>query len=232
METNCSWSIDDSRNKFQFGCEWGALIENGKLGARGEEPELPRHLGDLLAQPRARRRRATRSQVLGTPYCGKGEPSQVIRVGHASPACVFADVDVFGGEADEAHDAWKLLRIDLADVAATRARAPASASPRRFAAEDTDFVRFNRGKVRQAGTVSQRYCRVRADRAARATREHTLSLSGDARAGPRRRVRDAVAALRAVLAELADDPLLLLPTRACTSSRNVRDGVAARRRKR
>ena len=38
-------------------------------------------------------------QVLGTPYCGKGEPSQTIRVGHASPACVFTNVDVFGGEA-------------------------------------------------------------------------------------------------------------------------------------
>jgi hypothetical protein len=38
-------------------------------------------------------------QVLGTPYCGKGEPSQVIRVGHASPACVFTGVDVFGGVA-------------------------------------------------------------------------------------------------------------------------------------
>jgi len=24
MRTNCSWSIDDSRNKFQFGCEWGS----------------------------------------------------------------------------------------------------------------------------------------------------------------------------------------------------------------
>src|SRR5262249_25097496 len=23
MQTNVSWSIDDSRNKFQFGCEWG-----------------------------------------------------------------------------------------------------------------------------------------------------------------------------------------------------------------
>ena len=37
-------------------------------------------------------------EVLGTPYCGKGEPNQAIRVGHASPACVFSDVDVFGGE--------------------------------------------------------------------------------------------------------------------------------------
>jgi hypothetical protein len=35
--------------------------------------------------------------VLGTPGCGKGEPNQLVRVGHASPACVFADVDVFGG---------------------------------------------------------------------------------------------------------------------------------------
>ena len=36
-------------------------------------------------------------QVLGTPNCGKGEPNQMIRVGHASPVCHFANVDVFGG---------------------------------------------------------------------------------------------------------------------------------------
>ena len=35
--------------------------------------------------------------VLGTPYCGKGEPNQVIKVGHASPTCLFGNVDVFGG---------------------------------------------------------------------------------------------------------------------------------------
>ena len=38
METNSSWSIDDSRNKFQFGCERGRLIENGKLGAVVKNP--------------------------------------------------------------------------------------------------------------------------------------------------------------------------------------------------
>ena len=37
-------------------------------------------------------------EVMGTPNCGKGEPNQVIRVGHAAPACLFADVEVFGGE--------------------------------------------------------------------------------------------------------------------------------------
>ena len=40
---------------------------------------------------------AAMPEVYGTPMCGKGEPGQLIRVGHASPACVFADVEVFGG---------------------------------------------------------------------------------------------------------------------------------------
>jgi hypothetical protein len=42
---------------------------------------------------------ASTFEVMGTPFCGKGEPSQVIRVGHAAPACKFAGVAVFGGEA-------------------------------------------------------------------------------------------------------------------------------------
>ena len=36
-------------------------------------------------------------EVYGTPYCGKGEPSQVIRVGHAAPPCLFGGIEVFGG---------------------------------------------------------------------------------------------------------------------------------------
>ena len=98
METNSSWSIDDSRNKFQFGCECGRCIENGELARRGQESELPRHLAPTSGAASQRVGDADTLQVLGTPYCGKGEPSQVIRVGHASPACVFTDVDVFGGE--------------------------------------------------------------------------------------------------------------------------------------
>jgi len=97
METNSSWSIDDSRNKFQFGCERGRRIENGKLGGvvknpnyRGISASFWRSL-DLVGD-------ASTRQVLGTPYCGKGEPSQIIRCGHASPACVFRGIDVFGGD--------------------------------------------------------------------------------------------------------------------------------------
>ncbi len=97
METNCSWSIDDSRNKFQFGCERGQLIENGKLtkvvkncNYRGISATFWRSLKAIGP--------ADETLVMGTPNCGKGEPNQVIRVAHASSPALFENVDVFGGE--------------------------------------------------------------------------------------------------------------------------------------
>jgi len=98
METNTSWSIDDSRNKFQFGCERARIIERGKLGHVVKNPNY-RGISAEFWRSLARVGNADTVRVLGTPYCGKGEPSQTIRVGHASPACVFTGVDVFGGEA-------------------------------------------------------------------------------------------------------------------------------------
>jgi predicted Zn-dependent protease len=96
MATNLSWSIDDSRNKFQFGCEWGRRIENGELrevvknpNYRGVSATFWRNLSGVGD--------ADSMGVMGTPYCGKGEPNQAVRVGHASPACRFDGVDVFGG---------------------------------------------------------------------------------------------------------------------------------------
>ena len=98
MQTNCSWSIDDSRNKFQFGCERGRMIRDGKLAEVIKRPNY-RGISASFWRSLAHVGNADTLEVLGTPYCGKGEPSQVIRVGHASPACVFTGVDVFGGEA-------------------------------------------------------------------------------------------------------------------------------------
>ncbi len=98
MSTNTSWSIDDSRNKFQFGCEWGRLIEDGKLTAVVKNPNYRGVSAEFWRNLRAVGDRST-FEVHGTLYCGKGEPNQVIHVGHASPACVFADVEVFGGAA-------------------------------------------------------------------------------------------------------------------------------------
>jgi predicted Zn-dependent protease len=97
MQTNCSWSIDDSRNKFQFGCEWGQRIENGKLTTVVKNPNY-RGVSATFWRSLQAVGAPTTIEVLGSPYCGKGEPNQVIRVGHASPPCLFTNVEVFGGE--------------------------------------------------------------------------------------------------------------------------------------
>jgi predicted Zn-dependent protease len=97
MQTNCSWSIDDSRNKFQFGCEWGQLIEDGKLTTVVKKPNY-RGISATFWRSLKMVGNLSTFTVMGTPNCGKGEPNQVIRVGHASPACLFANVEVFGGE--------------------------------------------------------------------------------------------------------------------------------------
>lgn len=96
MESNVSWSIDDSRNKFQFGCEYGRLIEDGQLGPVVRKPNY-RGISATFWRSLVGVGDESTHDVLGTPFCGKGEPNQVIRVGHASPACLFADVQIFGG---------------------------------------------------------------------------------------------------------------------------------------
>jgi predicted Zn-dependent protease len=96
MRTNCSWSIDDSRNKFQFGCEHGQVIRQGKLAEVVRNPNY-RGISATFWRSLAMVGDASTFQVMGTPFCGKGEPSQIIRVGHAAPACKFTNVAVFGG---------------------------------------------------------------------------------------------------------------------------------------
>ena len=97
MKTNRSWSIDDSRNKFQFGCEWGQMIRQGRLAEVVRDPAY-RGISATFWRSLSMVGDARTVDVMGTPFCGKGEPSQVIRVGHASPACRFSQVDVFGAE--------------------------------------------------------------------------------------------------------------------------------------
>ncbi len=96
MESNRSWSIDDYRLKFQFGCEYAREIKDGQLGQvlrnpnyRGATPNFWRNLVAVGDE--------STLGTFGTPYCGKGEPNQAIRVGHASPLCAFANIEVFGG---------------------------------------------------------------------------------------------------------------------------------------
>ena len=96
VESNRSWSIDDYRNKFQFGCEYGKLIENGRLTKTIKNPNY-RGISNPFWNSLKMVGNKDTFGIYGTPNCGKGEPNQVIRVGHASPVCLFSNVQVFGG---------------------------------------------------------------------------------------------------------------------------------------
>ena len=96
MESNRSWSIDDQRHKFQFGCEYARLIENGQFtktlrnpNYRATTPQFWHSLSQVGNRDSW--------QLYGSPVCGKGEPNQMIWVGHGSPVCAFQDIEVFGG---------------------------------------------------------------------------------------------------------------------------------------
>lgn len=96
MESNNSWSIDDYRRKFQFGCEYGKRIRNGKIM---ETIRNPNYRGITVPFWNSLKMLGNEDTVgvYGTPFCGKGEPNQLIRVGHSSPVCLFEKLEIFGG---------------------------------------------------------------------------------------------------------------------------------------
>jgi TldD protein len=93
MNTNTSWSIDDHRINFQFGCEAAWRVRDGKLGELYKNPNYtgvtPEFWGSCDAV--AGREDWT---VFGTPNCGKGQPGQVARVGHGAAPARFRNVQV------------------------------------------------------------------------------------------------------------------------------------------
>ena len=97
MESNRSWSIDDQRHKFQFSCEYAKLIEDGKLTQTVRNPNYrgttPQFWGNL-----AQVGNADTWEIYGSPFCGKGEPNQVIWVGHGAPVAAFTNIEIFGGD--------------------------------------------------------------------------------------------------------------------------------------
>ncbi len=97
--------------------------------------------------------------------------------------------------------------------------APGEQYTARFAAEVSDFVRMNRGKVRQPGRVSQRYLDLDLIRGTKHA-AYTLSLSGDP-AVDRAALAAALDGLRATLADVGEDPHLAIATDV-VASRDVR----------
>ena len=93
MATNQSWSIDDKRINFQFGCEIAWEIEKGKLTRLYKHPNYTGITPEFWGSCDAIGGREAWT-LWGTPNCGKGQPGQVARVGHGASPARFRDVQV------------------------------------------------------------------------------------------------------------------------------------------
>jgi TldD protein len=93
MDTNQSWSIDDKRVNFQFGCEIAWRIKDGKLTEMYKNPNYTGITTKFWGSCDAVGGRED-WVVWGTPNCGKGQPGQVARVGHGTSPARFRDVQI------------------------------------------------------------------------------------------------------------------------------------------
>lgn len=95
MQTNRSWSIDDKRYNFQFGCELGWEIKNGK---RVRMLKNPSYSGITTEFWNSMDAICSRDEwtLWGTPNCGKGQPQQVMGTGHGASPARFRNIKVGG----------------------------------------------------------------------------------------------------------------------------------------
>ena len=97
MDITKSFSIDDRRYQFQFGTEAGWEIEDGSVRRMvknptytGNAPEFWNSCDAIAAEDEWR--------VWGLPTCGKGDPVQLIGVGHGASPARFRHVKVGVGK--------------------------------------------------------------------------------------------------------------------------------------
>jgi TldD protein len=87
--TNRSWSIDDRRVDFQFGCEVAYEIRHGRLGRMYRNPTYAGRTTEFWGACDAL---GSDAFVWGVPNCGKGQPMQTARVAHGAPTGRFHGV--------------------------------------------------------------------------------------------------------------------------------------------
>ena len=93
METNRSWSIDDRRYHFQFGCELAWEIRKGKKTRLLKNPSYSGITTEFWNSCDAICN-ADHWTLWGTPNCGKGQPSQTMGTGHGASPARFRKVTV------------------------------------------------------------------------------------------------------------------------------------------
>ncbi len=93
MQTNRSWSIDQQRLNFQFGCEIGWEIKGGKLGRMFKFPNYQGLTYEFWRSCDAIGN-GDHWVLWGVANCGKGQPGQVAEMSHGASPARFRNVMV------------------------------------------------------------------------------------------------------------------------------------------
>jgi TldD protein len=93
LQTNRSWSIDDKRYNFQFSCELGWEVKNGR---RTRMLKNPSYSGITTEFWNSMDKICGKKEwtLWGTPNCGKGQPQQVMGTGHGASPARFRNVKI------------------------------------------------------------------------------------------------------------------------------------------
>lgn len=93
LDGDKSWSIGSNREQFHFATEIGWLVEDGQ---KKQVVKNATYKGDTIQFWNSLSAVGDEStwQVEFTPNCGKGQPNQIMQLGHGVPVCRFDNVRI------------------------------------------------------------------------------------------------------------------------------------------
>jgi TldD protein len=93
LDGDRSWSIGSNREQFHFGEEIGWLVDDGKVSRVVKNPT---HKGDTVKFWNSLSAVGDEStwQLNYVETCGKGQPNQIMQLGHGIPVCRFDNVRI------------------------------------------------------------------------------------------------------------------------------------------
>jgi TldD protein len=93
LDGDRSWSIGSNREQFHFGCEIGWLVDDGQVSRvvrnatyKGDTVRFWNSLSAVGGPPTW--------QMGFVDNCGKGQPNQIMQLGHGVPVCRFDNVRI------------------------------------------------------------------------------------------------------------------------------------------
>ena len=93
LDVPVSWSIGSNRENFHFACEIGWKIKDGKISHVVKNPSYRGNTVEFWNSLAYVGNKDT-WQLQVVFNCGKGQPNQVMRLGHGIPICAFSNVQV------------------------------------------------------------------------------------------------------------------------------------------